>query len=109
MKLDELLQQLPAGTITSHIPETGAPELRLNGDRLAYLVNVTKRGSECTALARYLTHAANVLPAAVAALEECDAAFAAWQVGQIPGRPEDILRLIALVRSALAQATEVPD
>lgn len=41
------------------------------------------------------------------ALEDCDNAFAAWQVGQIPGRPEDILRLIMKVRSAIAKAKGV--
>jgi len=38
------------------------------------------------------------------ALNACDKAFAAWQVGQIPGRPEDILALISEVRAALAKS-----
>lgn len=38
------------------------------------------------------------------ALEACDKAFASWQLGQIPGRPEDILRLIFQVRGALSEA-----
>lgn len=38
------------------------------------------------------------------ALEACDKAFVSWQVGQIPGRPEDILDLIVQVRSAIASA-----
>lgn len=40
----------------------------------------------------------------LAALKKCDNAFVAWQVGQIPGRPEDILALIAEVRAAIAKA-----
>src|SRR5687767_874438 len=44
-------------------------------------------------------------PSLLEALQECDHAFAAWQVGQIPGRPEDILALITLVRAAIAEAT----
>src|SRR5262245_4827713 len=36
------------------------------------------------------------------ALKACDEAFASWQIGQIPGRPEDILALIVRVRSAIA-------
>lgn len=39
----------------------------------------------------------------IAALEACDRAFVNWQIGQIPGRPEDILALINQVRSALAE------
>jgi hypothetical protein len=42
--------------------------------------------------------------AMMAALKDCDNAFAAWQIGQIPGRPEDILALITKVRSAIANA-----
>ena len=38
------------------------------------------------------------------ALNKCDIAFTNWQVGQIPGRPEDILALIVQVRAALALA-----
>ena len=38
------------------------------------------------------------------ALKGCDKAFVSWQVGQIPGRPEDILALITQVRAALAKA-----
>src|SRR5262245_31778562 len=41
------------------------------------------------------------------ALEACDRAFVAWQVGQIPGRPEDILALISQVRAALNTDAEV--
>lgn len=40
----------------------------------------------------------------LAALTKCDTAFASWQVGQIPGRPEDILALIVEVRAAIAKA-----
>lgn len=36
-----------------------------------------------------------------AALVKCDLAFVNWQIGQIPGRPEDILALITEVRAAL--------
>jgi len=36
------------------------------------------------------------------ALKLCDSAFICWQVGQIPGRPEDILALITKVRAAIA-------
>lgn len=42
------------------------------------------------------------------ALEDCDNAFAAWQLGQIPGRPEDILGLINKVRRAIACAEGLP-
>lgn len=45
----------------------------------------------------------------VKALEGCDKAFAAWQVGQIPGRPEDILALITDVRAALSAAHKGED
>lgn len=45
-------------------------------------------------------------PDMLTALLGCDSAFAAWQVGQIPGRPEDILALIAKVRAAITKATE---
>lgn len=38
------------------------------------------------------------------ALMECDVAFCHWQLGQIPGRPEDILALINVVRQAIAAA-----
>lgn len=39
-------------------------------------------------------------------LEECDSAFVNWQLGQIPGRPEDILVLISKVRKVLKKAKE---
>ncbi len=42
----------------------------------------------------------------VEALNECDKAFACWQIGQIPGRPEDILKLINKVRQAIARCKE---
>lgn len=35
------------------------------------------------------------------ALDACDSAFVSWQVGQIPGRPSDILALIHRVRTVL--------
>ena len=38
------------------------------------------------------------------ALKACDDAFVSWQVGNVPGRPEDILRLIVKVRTAIANA-----
>lgn len=43
-------------------------------------------------------------PDLLAALKSCDDAFAGWQIGVVPGRPEDILALIGKVRSALARA-----
>lgn len=43
-------------------------------------------------------------PELLEALTKCDRAFAAWQVGQIPGRPEEILALIVEVRAAIAKA-----
>jgi len=43
---------------------------------------------------------------AVNALEECDKAFADWQAGQIPGRPEDIYALIGVVRGVIAQCKD---
>lgn len=43
-------------------------------------------------------------PKLLAALKGCDRAFAAWQAGQIPGRPEDILALVVEVREAIAAA-----
>jgi hypothetical protein len=39
-------------------------------------------------------------------LKRCDHAFASWQCGQIPGRPEDILALIVDVRAALTLVGE---
>lgn len=58
-------------------------------------------GSNQEANARLIAAA----PELLAALERCDLAFADWQVGVVPGRPEDILALIAQVRAALAKAT----
>lgn len=46
-------------------------------------------------------------PEGVKALENCDKAFASWQVGQIPGRPEDILTLINEERAALARLAPI--
>lgn len=43
-------------------------------------------------------------PELLEALKECDKAFVSWQVGQIPGRPEDILALITKTRAAIAKA-----
>ncbi len=42
----------------------------------------------------------------VEALEGCRKAFTNWQIGQIPGRPEDILALIVKVDKALDTAIE---
>ena len=42
-------------------------------------------------------------PEMLAALEACNAAFSSWQVGQIPGRPDDILALVTKVRAAIAK------
>lgn len=42
------------------------------------------------------------------ALRACDKAFVSWQVGQIPGRPEDILALIAKARAALSATERTP-
>lgn len=50
---------------------------------------------------------ANVIAAApdlLQALKGCDKAFVSWQLGQIPGRPDDILALIRDVRNAIAKA-----
>lgn len=44
-----------------------------------------------------------LLKEATGALDSCDKSFACWQVGQIPGRPEDILSLIVQVRNTLAK------
>ena len=44
----------------------------------------------------------------LAALNNCDRAFVSWQLGHIPGRPEDILVLIGQVRAAIAKAEESP-
>lgn len=38
------------------------------------------------------------------ALKACDDAFAGWQAGTVPGRPEDILALIVKTRAAIAKA-----
>lgn len=43
-------------------------------------------------------------PDLLEALEKADQTFISWQVGQIPGRPEDILAVIEMVRAALAKA-----
>lgn len=48
------------------------------------------------------------LKAAREALDDCDRAFASWQVGQIPGRPEDILALIQKVRALLPETKSTP-
>jgi hypothetical protein len=50
-------------------------------------------------------HLIAAAPELLEALNDCDKAFAAWQVGQIPGRPEDILALIVKVRAAIAKVT----
>jgi hypothetical protein len=59
--------------------------------------------------ARHPTDVANArlvaaAPEMLGALERCDDAFAMWQVGGVPGRPEDILRLVTQVRAAIAKA-----
>lgn len=54
--------------------------------------------------ARMTVTAINCHSDLLAALEACDKAFVAWQLGQIPGRPEDILALIAQTRAAIAKA-----
>ena len=36
------------------------------------------------------------------ALEKCHSAFASWQIGQVPGRPDDILKLKQDVLEALS-------
>lgn len=67
-----------------------------------YLERAEKAESERDRLAaseRYL-HARNW--ELINALDACNKAFAAWQCGQIPGRPEDILILITKVRKALS-------
>ena len=58
--------------------------------------------------AALIVQAVNAHAALVNVLTECDRAFANWQVGQIPGRPEDILALIVQVRAALALAERAP-
>ncbi len=45
-------------------------------------------------------------PELLAACEACSDVFASWQVGQVPGRPADILALIVKVRAAVAKARE---
>lgn len=42
-------------------------------------------------------------PELLEACKACDRAFVSWQVGQIPGRPEDILALISQVRAVIAK------
>lgn len=54
--------------------------------------------------AHAIAHALNSQGKLQEALEACDRAFVSWQVGQIPGRPEDILALINQVRSAIQGA-----
>lgn len=54
--------------------------------------------------ATHIVHCVNLHDELVAELKACDSAFACWQLGQIPGRPEDILALIGSVRKALARA-----
>lgn len=43
-------------------------------------------------------------PELLATMKSCDEAFADWQVGQIPGRPDDILALVTRLRAAIAKA-----
>lgn len=45
----------------------------------------------------------------IEALEACDSAFAAWQIGQIPGRPDDILALKQRVLTALHLLRSLPE
>ncbi len=62
-----------------------------------------------TTPARFSPTPAIALEEALDALKDCDLAFANWQVGQIPGRPEDILALITKVRNAIRQGIEYAD
>jgi hypothetical protein len=43
-------------------------------------------------------------PDLLEALRRCNDAFAGWQIGAVPGRPEDILALIGETRAAIAKA-----
>jgi len=54
--------------------------------------------------AEFIVRACNSHDDMLEALEDCDRAFALWQIGQIPGRPEDILALIAKTRKAIQKA-----
>ncbi len=55
---------------------------------------------EREANARLIAAAPDLLAVSV----RCDCAFASWQIGQIPGRPEDILALITDLRAAVSKA-----
>ncbi len=87
-----------------------APVYGLNGDLMVNGIGIGA-GSEhiATVTGREATRCANARLIAAApylyeALTECDLAFVSWQLGQIPGRPDDILRLITKARTALAEA-----
>lgn len=70
-------------------------------DKVAFAEKAAFYGRNPEADARLYGAAREMLEA----LKACDEAFAMWQVGGIPGRPEDILKLIVDVRSAIAKAT----
>ena len=74
-------------------------------DLVAAMCNTKEPFSEeQRATASLFVTAVNSFEPLVKALEHCDKAFVSWQLGQIPGRPEDILALIVEVRAALELA-----
>ena len=71
--------------------------------RIGEFVALVESGAD-GALADYVERILGQRDELLAALKDCDNAFAAWQCGQIPGRPDDIYALIVAVRAAIAKA-----
>lgn len=93
------------GPWRSRLSTNAAKALNVEAGTLGHNIALVNRHGnknlqEAAANARLIAAAPDML----AALNKCDSAFVAWQVGQIPGRPEDILALITEVRAAIAKA-----
>ena len=85
---------IASGRIIGDARTPGAEKIQING-------------RNCTVATVYRADDALLIAAApdlLAACEGCSDAFASWQLGQIPGRPDDILRLVTMVRDAIAKA-----
>lgn len=83
-----------------HAPGFGVCVVDAQNVNTVYAYELHKTPEECESNARLIAAAPELLEA----LNDCDHAFAAWQMGVVPGRPKDILALIAKVRAAIAKA-----